>query len=106
VVTVEELAATKACYDVVLNMEVVEHVAVLPGFLGACASTLGPGGMSSWRPSTARCFSGCLPSSVLSTSCAGCGAAPTAGAAFAGPPSWKHCSAGTVFVPSIGAACG
>jgi 2-polyprenyl-6-hydroxyphenyl methylase/3-demethylubiquinone-9 3-methyltransferase len=45
VVTVEELSASKARYDVVLNMEVVEHMADLPGFLGACANTVDPGGL-------------------------------------------------------------
>lgn len=35
-VTVEELAATRARYDVVFNMEVVEHVADLDAFMKGC----------------------------------------------------------------------
>ncbi len=42
--TVEALAKTKARFDVVLNMEVVEHVADLGLFIEACASVLKPGG--------------------------------------------------------------
>jgi 2-polyprenyl-6-hydroxyphenyl methylase / 3-demethylubiquinone-9 3-methyltransferase len=40
----EALAASGAAYDVILNMEVVEHVADLTGFLMACARLLKPGG--------------------------------------------------------------
>lgn len=43
--TAEALAAEGARFDVVLNMEVVEHVADVPGFLRACASVLAPGGV-------------------------------------------------------------
>jgi 2-polyprenyl-6-hydroxyphenyl methylase/3-demethylubiquinone-9 3-methyltransferase len=43
--TAETLAAEGARFDVVLNMEVVEHVADVPGFLGACASVIAPGGV-------------------------------------------------------------
>ncbi|MBK1691922.1 bifunctional 2-polyprenyl-6-hydroxyphenol methylase/3-demethylubiquinol 3-O-methyltransferase UbiG [Ectothiorhodospira mobilis] len=42
--TAEALARRGACYDVVLNMEVVEHVADLPGFMAACNRLLRPGG--------------------------------------------------------------
>jgi 2-polyprenyl-6-hydroxyphenyl methylase/3-demethylubiquinone-9 3-methyltransferase len=42
--TAEELAADGGQFDVVLNMEVVEHVADLPGFLCACAALVKPGG--------------------------------------------------------------
>ena len=38
------LAEAGATFDVVLNMEVVEHVADLGGFLGACGALLKPGG--------------------------------------------------------------
>ena len=44
-IAVEELAATGAQYDVVLNMEVVEHVADLPGFMAACNQLVKPGGL-------------------------------------------------------------
>lgn len=43
--TAEALAATGAKFDVVLNMEVVEHVADLGTFLGACAELLAPDGV-------------------------------------------------------------
>ena len=43
--TVEAHEAPPGGYDVVLNMEVVEHVEGLPGFLGACARQLRPGGV-------------------------------------------------------------
>ena len=42
--TAEDLAATGESFDVVLNMEVVEHVADLEGFLGACATLVSDGG--------------------------------------------------------------
>jgi 2-polyprenyl-6-hydroxyphenyl methylase/3-demethylubiquinone-9 3-methyltransferase len=43
--TAEALAETDARFDIILNMEVVEHVADLPAFLGSCASLLKPGGI-------------------------------------------------------------
>jgi 2-polyprenyl-6-hydroxyphenyl methylase/3-demethylubiquinone-9 3-methyltransferase len=43
--TAEELAAEGVHYDVVLNMEVVEHVADLPLFLGACNRLLDQRGL-------------------------------------------------------------
>jgi 2-polyprenyl-6-hydroxyphenyl methylase / 3-demethylubiquinone-9 3-methyltransferase len=42
--TAEALAEAGATFDVVLNMEVVEHVADLGGFLRACGALLKPGG--------------------------------------------------------------
>jgi 2-polyprenyl-6-hydroxyphenyl methylase / 3-demethylubiquinone-9 3-methyltransferase len=42
--TAEQLAAAGASFDVVLNMEVVEHVSDLPGFLQTCATLIKPGG--------------------------------------------------------------
>ena len=43
--TVEAMAARGEAYDVVLNMEVVEHVADVELFLGASAALVKPGGM-------------------------------------------------------------
>jgi 2-polyprenyl-6-hydroxyphenyl methylase/3-demethylubiquinone-9 3-methyltransferase len=43
--TAEDLAARGGTYDVVLNMEVVEHVADLEGFMAACCELVRPGGM-------------------------------------------------------------
>jgi 2-polyprenyl-6-hydroxyphenyl methylase/3-demethylubiquinone-9 3-methyltransferase len=40
----EALAASGARFDVVLNMEVVEHVADLPGFMDATGTLVAPGG--------------------------------------------------------------
>ena len=45
VTTAESLAAGGASFDVVLNMEVVEHVADLSGYLKACAGLVKPGGL-------------------------------------------------------------
>lgn len=41
----EDLAAAGERFDVVLALEVVEHVADLPGFLMACGSMVKPGGL-------------------------------------------------------------
>ena len=41
----EELAAEGRTFDIVLNMEVVEHVADVDAFLGASAQLMKPGGM-------------------------------------------------------------
>lgn len=43
-ITAEALAESGAQYDVVLNMEVVEHVADLPGFMRACNALVAPRG--------------------------------------------------------------
>lgn len=43
--TAEALAAEGARFDVVLNMEVVEHVADVPGFLRTTAGLVAPGGV-------------------------------------------------------------
>ncbi len=44
-VTAEALAEAGETFDVVLNMEVVEHVSDVDFFLGTCASMVRPGGM-------------------------------------------------------------
>jgi 2-polyprenyl-6-hydroxyphenyl methylase/3-demethylubiquinone-9 3-methyltransferase len=44
-ITAEALARQGLQYDVVLNMEVVEHVADLPGFVQACAQLVRLGGI-------------------------------------------------------------
>jgi 2-polyprenyl-6-hydroxyphenyl methylase/3-demethylubiquinone-9 3-methyltransferase len=43
--TAEALAATGARFDVVLAMEVVEHVADVPAFIAACVEMVKPGGL-------------------------------------------------------------
>jgi len=43
--TAEALADEILTFDVVLNMEVVEHVADLPGYLASCAKLVKPGGL-------------------------------------------------------------
>jgi 2-polyprenyl-6-hydroxyphenyl methylase/3-demethylubiquinone-9 3-methyltransferase len=45
-VSAETLAAEGATFDVVLNMEVVEHVADVGSYLSACAQLVKPGGMT------------------------------------------------------------
>jgi 2-polyprenyl-6-hydroxyphenyl methylase/3-demethylubiquinone-9 3-methyltransferase len=44
--TAEELAAEGRSFDVVLNMEVVEHVADVAAYLEACAQLVKPGGIT------------------------------------------------------------
>ena len=44
--TAESLAAEGLRFDVVLNMEVVEHVADVRGYLGACTRLVRPGGIT------------------------------------------------------------
>src|SRR5579884_1402419 len=43
--TAEELAASGEQFDVVLAMEVVEHVKHVPSFVATCASMVRPGGL-------------------------------------------------------------
>lgn len=43
--TAESLAGEACRYDVILNMEVIEHVASVPDFLEACAALINPGGL-------------------------------------------------------------
>jgi len=44
-VTAEQLAASGETFDIILNMEVVEHVSDVPFFLSTCAQMVRPGGM-------------------------------------------------------------
>ncbi|MCM2293542.1 bifunctional 2-polyprenyl-6-hydroxyphenol methylase/3-demethylubiquinol 3-O-methyltransferase UbiG [Allorhizobium sp. BGMRC 0089] len=44
-VTAEELAAAGETFDVILNMEVVEHVADVDFFISTCAGMVAPGGL-------------------------------------------------------------
>ncbi|MCR9212967.1 MAG: bifunctional 2-polyprenyl-6-hydroxyphenol methylase/3-demethylubiquinol 3-O-methyltransferase UbiG [Proteobacteria bacterium] len=44
-ITAEELAAAGEKFDVILNMEVIEHVADVEGFMNACCTLLNPGGI-------------------------------------------------------------
>jgi 2-polyprenyl-6-hydroxyphenyl methylase/3-demethylubiquinone-9 3-methyltransferase len=44
--TAEMLAEEGQCFDVVLNMEVVEHVADVDAYLSACARLVKPGGIT------------------------------------------------------------
>ena len=44
--TAEALVAEERRFDVVLNMEVVEHVADVPAFLSACTNLVAPGGIT------------------------------------------------------------
>jgi 2-polyprenyl-6-hydroxyphenyl methylase/3-demethylubiquinone-9 3-methyltransferase len=44
-ITAEDLAATGAQYDIVLSLEIVEHVADLDAFLGACCRLAKPDGL-------------------------------------------------------------
>lgn len=44
-ITVEELAKTGEKFDIILNMEVIEHVADVPLFLKSCTELLKPNGM-------------------------------------------------------------
>ncbi|MEH6476257.1 MAG: bifunctional 2-polyprenyl-6-hydroxyphenol methylase/3-demethylubiquinol 3-O-methyltransferase UbiG [Sneathiella sp.] len=43
--TAEDLAASGEKFDIILNMEVIEHVADIEGFSEACCSMLKPGGL-------------------------------------------------------------
>jgi 2-polyprenyl-6-hydroxyphenyl methylase / 3-demethylubiquinone-9 3-methyltransferase len=43
--TAEDLAAEGQAFDVVLNMEVIEHVADLNGYVRACSKLVKPGGL-------------------------------------------------------------
>ncbi len=44
-ISVEDLAREQTTFDVVLNMEVIEHVDHLPGFLADCRHLVRPGGV-------------------------------------------------------------
>ena len=46
--TAEALQANGAQFDVVLSLEIVEHVADIEAFVAACSSLLKPGGIAVW----------------------------------------------------------
>lgn len=46
--TAEDLAAAGATYDVVLALEIVEHVADVDAFVAACTALVAPGGIMIW----------------------------------------------------------
>ena len=52
--TAEDLADAGEKFDVILNMEVVEHVADIDLFVAKCGEMVGPAASCSWPPSTAR----------------------------------------------------
>ncbi len=77
--TAEALAAAGERFDVVLALEVVEHVTDVGPFRRHLRRTgEARRACSSRRPSTARRRPSCSPSSAPNTCCAGCRAAPTA----------------------------
>ena len=105
--TVEEMDPRER-FDIVLAMEVVEHVADIGAFLGRCAAMLKPGGMMVVSTSTATGRVLHSPSSVPNMCCAGCRAAPINGASssrLTNSPSparqqaRRHRAAGVVYSP-------
>ena len=44
----ESLVATGACYDIVLALEIIEHVANIPTFVETCCKLVKPGGIMIW----------------------------------------------------------
>ena len=58
----EALAEADEAFDAILNMEVIEHVAAPPAFLGACQRLLRPGGLmiASTINRTAKSFAGAI----------------------------------------------
>ena len=58
----EALAEADEAFDAILNMEVIEHVAAPPAFIGACRRLLRPGGLmiASTINRTAKSFAGAI----------------------------------------------
>ncbi len=58
----EALAEADEAFDAILNMEVIEHVAAPPAFLGSCQRLLRPGGLmiASTINRTAKSFAGAI----------------------------------------------
>jgi 2-polyprenyl-6-hydroxyphenyl methylase/3-demethylubiquinone-9 3-methyltransferase len=82
-----EVLGAEERFDVVLALEVVEHVSDVPAFVDTVARRVCPAGCCSHRPSTAPGRASCSPSWAPSTCCACCRAAPTSGASSCAPPS-------------------
>ena len=91
--TAEALAATGETFDVVLNMEVVEHVADPQAYLTACHDLLTPAGCTSARPSIATPEVLRWPSWGRNTSCAGCPGARMTGRSSSRRTSFSRCCA-------------
>ena len=93
--TAEDLAAAGETFDVVLNMEVVEHVADLDAFIADCCRLLtGQGRDVRRHPQPDAKILRCSPSSAPNTSCAGCRAAPMTGANSCARRNWRRRRAG------------
>ncbi len=74
-VTAESLAADGETFDIVLNMEVVEHVSDVDFFLKTCASMVRPGGLMVIATINRTLKARALAFSQPKTCCAGCHAA-------------------------------
>ena len=87
--TIEEMDVRER-FDIVLAMEVVEHVTDVGAFIGRCAAMLKPGGLMvvSTLTATGRVLRS--PSSARNMSCAGCLAAPISGTSSLPPTSSRH----------------
>ncbi len=97
--TAEELAAQRLGFDVVLNMEVVEHVADLAAYLAACARLVRPGGLMFVATLNKTLKSLALAKIGRSTCWVGCPAAPMIGAASSSPPGFRRCFRRTASTP-------
>ena len=77
--TAEQLADAGERFDVVLAMEVVEHVADVGLFVARCAEMVKPGGLMIVATINRTLKASRSPSSAPNTCCAGCRAAPING---------------------------
>ena len=89
--TAEDLADAGEKFDVVLNMEVVEHVSDVEFYIAKCAEMVKPGGMHVRRHDQPHAEgAGRWPSSAPNTCCAGCRAAPTSSASWCARTNWRR----------------